>query len=263
MRNHFYQTLYVFLSILTVLQIQAFFSTGLRFTEGALKMSSSDEEKVSLNNQIKEALEAHKSGNIESALTLYDKIIRETSGELSSTLNSNVGAIHLQRGDYEQAHFSFSRAVEACPTNAQAHFNIAVILTTKLNKQGRAIKHCGKAIELDPNMHKAYHLMGNILQTIGRPDDADRYFTQAEEIARALALTSQGTGAAVNHEADEADGWGTLAVANARMGDTLSASHNGEVLSMLCVSERPRVFRVKALLSPTECDHIRSHLSKK
>lgn len=67
-----------------------------------------------------------------------------------------------------------------------------VLLTTKLEQHAKAIKHCGLAIKLDGNNYKAYHLMGNILQNINRPEEAMKYFVMAENIALQIQKEEEG-----------------------------------------------------------------------
>mmetsp|Transcript_16371 Transcript_16371/g.16485 ORF Transcript_16371/g.16485 Transcript_16371/m.16485 type:complete len:545 (-) Transcript_16371:57-1691(-) len=247
--------------IFAVLNIPAFFLAGTVSVENRQRnMASFGGGDSDLSSQITSALEAHKNGQLDVAITLYEKVIPDTSGKLASTLCSNAGAIYMQIGDYENAHSSFKRAVDSSPENSPAHFNLAVILTTKLNKQARAIKHCGSAIQLDPNMHKAYHLMGNILQTIGRADEAEKYFLKAEELARAADPSSSSeteTETETDSKLNTAPaGWSSLPVSSSKLGDMRTVETEGRSFSMTCVSERPRVFRVSQLLSDEECSHI-------
>eukprot|EP01041_Mallomonas_annulata_P001107 gene1107-2153_t len=249
---------YLIIGIVTALRIR-YCQFGIRSVNGITNMASFGLTETDLARDINSALEAHKSGNLDNAITLYEKVIPNTSGQMASTLNNNIGAIYMQRGDYDNAFASFSRAVEALPDNAQSYFNLAVILTTKLNKHARAIKHCGTALKLDPKMHKAYHLMGNILQTIGRPDEADKYFQYAEDLANESKIsTSQPVSGDDNDATSKVEtGWSGLPIATSRIGDVLSANIGGQRFNMTCVSERPRAFLVSGLLTSYECDEIR------
>lgn len=147
-------------------------------------MASPVLSQLQLVAEIQRVLGLHKQGFVEDAIEGYEKIIPMIDGGATKvSLLGNVGALQMNQGNWEKAMEHFSSAVEIAPENAQAHFNLAVILTSKLNQHAKALKHCALAIRLDKSSHKAYHLMGNILQNLGKPDDAEKYFQLAESLA--------------------------------------------------------------------------------
>jgi tetratricopeptide (TPR) repeat protein len=174
--------------------------------------------------------------------------------------------------------------LEATPENAESHFNLAVVLSSKLNKNVLAIKHCRLAMKYDPTMHKAYHLMGNILQDIGKQKEAVKYFTLAERIANNLPLDNQeASGKETNSSAQYQNLWAWTAQightyvfektgldwqrrdlsSEAEISSSLSQKGTSDdqtlnFFEMKCISERPLLFEIPQLLSNEECDHILS-----
>ena len=60
-----------------------------------------------------------------------------------------------------------------------------------MNEHSKALKYCIGAIRLDPNSSKANHLMGNILQNLGRAEQAEKFFLRADNIAKEIASREQ------------------------------------------------------------------------
>lgn len=142
--------------------------------------------------KLQQTLQDHKNGKIQEAIEGYEAVIPFISAAPTLlSLHGNVGALYLSTGEFEKAKSHFERAVELNPDNAQAHFNLAVLLTSKLNQHGKAIKHCGLAIKLDNGNHKYYHLMGNILQNLGKDKESEKYFQIAEDLAAAASQPTE------------------------------------------------------------------------
>lgn len=206
------------------------------------------------------AIQHHKNGNTEEAIRFYELVIPKLAGKTKASLCGNVGALYMSSGEYERARDHFISSVEADPENASAHFNLAVVLTTKLGEHAKAIKHCGKAMKLDPNNHKALHLMGNIMQNIGRPEDAAKYFVAAENIAlqaQEESLQARTTDSTVPQHALQ-----KLSVFNTKVGDFLRSTHDGHDYAMECVSTTPLVFVIDDLIDEQECEHIVTRAGK-
>lgn len=165
----------------------------------------------------------------------------------------------MSMGEYERAKGHFIASVEADPNNPSAHFNLAVVLTSKLGEHGKAIKHCGKAINLDPNNHKAHHLMGNIMQSIGRQEEASKYFLAAENIAIQSSQTSDP--AKEDNRADQGI-LGKLPLYGAAKGDSFSVMIGGATYTVECLSDSPLIFIVDSLITEEECKHIQNRASK-
>ena len=203
-----------------------------------------------LNTAIKLALETHKNGEFREALSMYLNILNQiSSGTLSSTIHGNAGSIYLQSGDNEKARHHFTAAVDADPKNVNAHFNLAVLLTSKMSEHAKALKHCGTAIQLDPEFHKGYHLMGNILQTIGKDEDATKFFIMAEELAR-------GKTESIPSDEPPQQVLYSLPMYDASIGQIISSSNSQHNLTLFCISQNPLVFKVANILTAEECEYI-------
>ena len=110
---------------------------------------------MNLSQRVQRALELHRSGDLASALREYEAVIPMLPpGDVASLINSNAGSIYSINGDYESAKLKFEQAVAAKDNNAQAHFNLAVTLSSKLNLHDKALTHCIKAMKINPKLHK-------------------------------------------------------------------------------------------------------------
>ena len=232
----------------------------------------STNDSPTLAQQITAALEMHKSGQLDEAIILYEAVIPSLTGKLASTLHSNVGSIYMNKGENDMARDHFTMAVDSEPDNASAHFNLAVLLTSKFEVHGKAIKHCGTALKLDPTMYKALHLMGNILQNLGKDDEAQKYFVMAENLALELSEPEEaasGTRTTDDESYEEYDAWARFSIMSARLGDKFSVkSQSSQIESasgsdfdsrdyqLICISERPLIFRVPEFISIVESAHI-------
>ena len=122
-----------------------------------------------LVQNVQNALKSHQAGDTAEALKLYEDCLtspnrKSLNANIVSTLASNCGSIYMSSGQYENAAKKFELALEATPEKVESHYNYAVLLNSKLGDNGKALKHCAKAMKLDSNFYKAYHLMGNIMQ---------------------------------------------------------------------------------------------------
>ena len=211
----------------------------------ASALATSADSRAALADRVNAALALHKSGDADAALVAYEDVVGEVPPALQTSILSNMGAIHSGRGDYAAAAAAFTQAVEAAPENSQAHFNLAVMLTSKLQDHAGALKHCTIAMRINPTNHKAIHLTGNILQELGRQEEAQKYFIKAEEASRSIDSPPL---------AATALDWSHV-MAHSSMGDVVSAASSVDdgALEMECISERPLIFVVKNILTTNEC----------
>lgn len=226
-------------------------------------MTASQDE-VDVNSLVNNALNIHRAGDFNNALRLYEDVLRLTidNTALSSTINSNMGAIHMQNGDYNMARDRFMRSVDLSPRNAQARFNLAVVLTSKLSLHKDAMKHCAMAMQIDPDMHKAYHLMGNIMQNLNRSEDAEKYFERAEYIAAQINSASNlppaqpSNGSVPPIPSSIYPSWIDLPFARVtKVNETVHILENGDdrSYSMSCMSDKPRIFHLENIISTEDC----------
>jgi tetratricopeptide (TPR) repeat protein len=92
----------------------------------------------------------------------------------------NLGAIAFRRGDLSKANWYLSRAVTRAPSRPKAHYNYALVLSAK-KERDRALDELKVAGELDPQDAEIRYLAGVILLRQGRLDEAKKMFNEALE----------------------------------------------------------------------------------
>ena len=103
--------------------------------------------------------EAEKAGKTEEAADMEEAKEEKPMGAETALMapsgspgrmENDEGVSHYNQGHWDVAEVHFRKAVEADPSLAVAHFNLALALD-KLNKHGEATQHFKKALELAPN----------------------------------------------------------------------------------------------------------------
>ncbi len=96
------------------------------------------------------------------------------------TLNL-LGVLRNDAGDPKEAADLFARIAELSPEDAEAHYNLAVVLGT-LERYEDAIVRYRRAVALKPDHAKAYSNLGSALRLCGRLDEAEAACRRALEI---------------------------------------------------------------------------------
>lgn len=91
---------------------------------------------------------------------------------------TNLGAIAYRRGDLAKANWYLSRAVSRVPNRPKAHYNYALVLSAK-KERDRALDELRIAGDLDDNDPEPRYLSGVILLRLGRLDEARTRFEEA------------------------------------------------------------------------------------
>ncbi|MSP60886.1 MAG: tetratricopeptide repeat protein [Myxococcales bacterium] len=91
---------------------------------------------------------------------------------------TDLGALAYKRGDLGTANWYLSRAVERAPTRPKAHFNYALVLNARKERE-RALAEVKIAADLDPEDAECLYLAGVIHLRLGRLDDARQAFEAA------------------------------------------------------------------------------------
>jgi Flp pilus assembly protein TadD len=91
---------------------------------------------------------------------------------------SNLGSLAYRRGDLSKADWYLSRAVIRSPSRPKAHYNYALVLSAK-KERDRALDELKIAADLDPTDAEIRYLAGVILLRQGRLDDAKKAFEEA------------------------------------------------------------------------------------
>lgn len=91
---------------------------------------------------------------------------------------TNLGAIAFRRGDLSKATWYLSRAVVRAPTRPKGHYNYALLLSAK-KERDKALDELKIAGDLDPQDPDIRYLAGVILLRQGRLDEAKAMFEEA------------------------------------------------------------------------------------
>jgi tetratricopeptide (TPR) repeat protein len=97
-----------------------------------------------------------------------------TLNPADASAHYNLGLIHLQRKELEEARARFNRAVEIDPEEVDAHYQLGRIA----REQGRlpeAIEHFGRVVARDPahTLHEIWREIGATYVAAGQFDDAE------------------------------------------------------------------------------------------
>jgi Flp pilus assembly protein TadD len=90
----------------------------------------------------------------------------------------NLGSIAFRRGDLSKANWYLSRAVLKVPTRPKAHYNYALVLSAK-KERDKALDELRLAGDLDPEDAEIRYLAGVILLRLGRLEEAKLSFEEA------------------------------------------------------------------------------------
>ncbi len=83
--------------------------------------------------------------------------------------------LHAESGAHELAEHDFKQAIRDDPFRARAHFNYGVFLTAG-DRLDAALRHLGRAVELEPGHAQALHALVDVHVQLGRDDEARRWY---------------------------------------------------------------------------------------
>ncbi|HEV2957814.1 MAG TPA: tetratricopeptide repeat protein, partial [Xanthobacteraceae bacterium] len=127
----------------------------------------------------KQAMALQEARRNDEAETIARRILA-AEPEHRPTLNL-LGVLRNEAGDAKEAADLFARLAELAPEDAEAHYNLAVVLGT-LERYDEAIVHYERAIARNPNHAKAHSNLGSALRLRGRLDEAEAACRRALEI---------------------------------------------------------------------------------
>ena len=166
----------------------------------------------------------------------------------------DIGAIEMQDNHFEEAVKSFQASVQANSQSAEGWYNLAVA-QFQLKDFLRCMQSCSKATALAPGMHTAHHLLGLVMQELGRPADAQQCFLSAQSIASQSASGARTPAKKTCIALQRL--W--LALTKDRkvcLKLDLPAGAKPNLAVMERLSTRPLLFRTSPLITPTECAAI-------
>ena len=115
---------------------------------------------------------------------------------LDAEVPSNLGGVHLARGEFDQAATCYRRALQIQPGFAQAHSNLGDVLARQ-GQWAAAEARCREALRLQPGLAAAHLNLGNALAGQGRPQEAITSVQQALALNPRMAEAHSALGLAL------------------------------------------------------------------
>ena len=191
----------------------------------------------------------HKAGKLDKARELYQKVLALDAGHVDALFNLGV-LLHEQR-DLKQSYEYVGRAIEADGMRPGFHLFMAQ-LDEDAGRIDEAIAHLEKAVNLNPQLCRAYNNLGLLQQKKGALDEALNCFLAATRCdpAYAKAFNNIGNVMSIQGRRDEAINYFRHALQlqpdyftpYINLGDTL--------IFMGRIGEAQGVFRKAAALKP-------------
>ena len=196
-----------------------------------------------LQRSLQLAVAAHKAHDLVTALQHYSEVLAINPS--LPAIHNNMAAVRMAQGDQEGAASSWEKAVKLKPDYAEAHYNLAVVLSERgETSSSKAEEHCQLALEHRPEYVQAHHLMGNILASRQQAADATASYARAATLASAAQEERAGASTA-----PAPFRWDGVAVGHTRR---LRLTEGREcVMETLALS--PLVLRVSDFLDADEC----------
>jgi tetratricopeptide (TPR) repeat protein len=117
---------------------------------------------------------ASRQGREEGAIAHYERALEmDPQHPLVAATFNNLGTVHLDRGEIEQAVERWEQAVEASPTQFEARYNLATQYLDQ-NRVDDAIPLLEEAARLAPNHETLHTRLGRAYMEKGRGEDAFR-----------------------------------------------------------------------------------------
>jgi predicted O-linked N-acetylglucosamine transferase (SPINDLY family) len=158
---------------------------------------------LTIQQQLKLALQHHQAGRLPEAERLYRQILAEEP-EHPDALHL-MGALALQTGRHDLAVDLIQRVIALMPDFPDAHFNLGNALKAK-GQLGNSIAAYRQAVTLDPDYAEAYNNLGIALKENGQLNDSIAAYQQAIALDPEYANAHNNLGIALkdNGQIDEA-----------------------------------------------------------
>ena len=106
------------------------------------------------------ALEAHRSGDLNTARRIYQRIVKRNPEHASSWMN--LGLVHQSLGATDEALVALKRAINLAPHHGGAHYNLGNTLRDRGETEA-AIAAYKQTLDIDPEFVDAHNNLGEIL----------------------------------------------------------------------------------------------------
>lgn len=137
-------------------------------------------EKVGLRKTLRNAVRQHQAGNMESAITLYERVLAIDETNASVTYNS--GMAYRSIGDLQSAQRAFEQALGLAPDMTKASYMLAVVQREQGQKEA-AITTVRRTLATDPENARAHFLLGILYQETNRNGLSRKHLEQTVALA--------------------------------------------------------------------------------
>ena len=124
----------------------------------------------------KQADALHQSGNLEAALPIYKRILRDDPDAWQVTFR--LGLLCWQIRDFDRAIRCLTSVISRKPEFPHAHYNLGVVYE-EMGRTMQAFACYEQAIRLEPTFGDAWEGLGKALHALGNPEDAVRCYEKA------------------------------------------------------------------------------------
>ena len=134
--------------------------------------------KLTTDQILQQAITAHKEERFEEAEKFYYSALEAQPTNLDA--HNNLGVLLTTLGKFDEAIARYKKAIELKPDYTEAHFNLGIALNEhgKLDEAEICFK---KVIELKPNYAEACNNLGNTLLKLSKFDEAEASYRKAIE----------------------------------------------------------------------------------
>jgi tetratricopeptide (TPR) repeat protein len=131
------------------------------------------------DDNLAQALQSHRLGNLQQAQALYRQILQ--SDPRQSKAWYGLGVIAYQTGQFPLAASLLNRALALDPQDPEAH-NTKAVVHRALGQIDAAISHLQRALSCNPRYAEAHNNLANLLQDQGDLETAIAHYRQALQI---------------------------------------------------------------------------------
>ncbi|WP_319525608.1 tetratricopeptide repeat protein [uncultured Desulfosarcina sp.] len=138
------------------------------------------DERVSIDQAIRLAMELHKQSKLDQAEGLYREVLAVVPNHPDAL--HFLGLMHYQRGRVDEAIQAITCALAVAPEYVDAHNNLGNIHME--HKRFKEAEECyRRTVELAPGHLGALNNLGSVLRARGRPEEAEPVFRKALTIS--------------------------------------------------------------------------------
>ncbi|MCC7202847.1 MAG: tetratricopeptide repeat protein [Nitrospirae bacterium] len=119
-------------------------------------------------------------GKTDQAITEYEMALRIDPGR--AAIWNDLAILYSQKGDLEHTEIYLKKAAEEWGDQPNIHYNLAVVLAGR-QKLAEAREEFIRAIRLYPGYLQARYELGETLEKLGRPDEADEQYREIIRIS--------------------------------------------------------------------------------